>query len=310
LGPFEDCTSNQAIALAELKKPKHKDLIIQSVALAKKLTPLFPGITWDGLAVEIATIKLQIEISHHITGLVHVQINPKYAYNENRVCVAAKRIIELFKHVDDSFDISRVCVKIPATWEALQACRKLEASGILTLATTVFCFHQVALAGEVNCKYIAPYVNRLAVHFSDVKDTAPSFDLCFYAQRYFEHNRNRMKTKVLAASLTSAEEIMRLRGVDHITIPPSLLELLPTTRFQAPDQISLFDEKRWPDVTVLPPYDPPREDFETGLRSTDAADAHQKLEEALKIFTMTQDKLQILMANTASANVPSEAECV
>lgn len=62
-------------------------------------------------------------------------------------------------------DTRRVCIKVPATWEGLQACRSLEAQGIPTLATTVFCMEQAALAAEANCTYIAPYVNELRVHF-------------------------------------------------------------------------------------------------------------------------------------------------
>lgn len=47
----------------------------------------------------------------------------------------------------------------------MQACKSLEASGISTLATTLFVMEQVVLAGEVGCTYIAPYVNELRVHF-------------------------------------------------------------------------------------------------------------------------------------------------
>jgi transaldolase len=67
--------------------------------------------------------------------------------------------------MDSDFDVSRLCIKIPSTWEGLQACRTLEAEGISTLATTLFTIEQAALAGEVGCHYIAPYVNELRVHF-------------------------------------------------------------------------------------------------------------------------------------------------
>ena len=72
-------------------------------------------------------------------------------------------IIDLFRHVDPEFDTSRVCIKIPSTWEGLQACRTLQATGIKTLATTLFTFTQAALAAEVGCHYIAPYLNELRV---------------------------------------------------------------------------------------------------------------------------------------------------
>lgn len=74
-------------------------------------------------------------------------------------------IVSIFKHLAPSYDTKRVCIKIPATWEGLQACRELEKRGVATLATTMFCMEQAALAAAVNCTYIAPYVNELKVHF-------------------------------------------------------------------------------------------------------------------------------------------------
>ena len=74
-------------------------------------------------------------------------------------------IVKIFGHLSPEFDTKRVCIKIPSTWEGLQACRVLQSSGITTLATTLFTFEQFALASEVGCHYIAPYVNELKVHF-------------------------------------------------------------------------------------------------------------------------------------------------
>lgn len=65
--------------------------------------------------------------------------------------------------MDPDFDISRVCIKVPSTWEGLQACRALQATGITTLATTLFTLAQAVVAGEVGCHYIAPYLNELRV---------------------------------------------------------------------------------------------------------------------------------------------------
>lgn len=72
----------------------------------------------------------------------------------------------MFKElVGDEEDENRLCIKVPATWEGLEACQILQARGIPTLATTMFCMEQAALAAEARCTYIAPYVNELRVHF-------------------------------------------------------------------------------------------------------------------------------------------------
>lgn len=71
----------------------------------------------------------------------------------------------MFKKLDPTLDPKRVCIKIPSTWEGIAACKILEAKGIATLATTLFCMEQAALAADAGCTYIAPYVNELKVHF-------------------------------------------------------------------------------------------------------------------------------------------------
>lgn len=74
-------------------------------------------------------------------------------------------VVAVFKILAAKLGPKRICIKVPATWDGLQACRDLEASGISTLATTMFCMEQATLAAHVRCTYIAPYVNELKAHF-------------------------------------------------------------------------------------------------------------------------------------------------
>lgn len=53
LGPFKDCTSNQAIAYSELLHSHHEDIIKRSAATAKELSTDYPTIKLEALAVEI-----------------------------------------------------------------------------------------------------------------------------------------------------------------------------------------------------------------------------------------------------------------
>ena len=218
-----------------------------------------------------------------------------------------KGIISHIHHLAPDFDTSRVCIKIPATWEGLQACRVLEQQKkIATLATIVFSMEQVALAVDAGCRYIAPYVNELRVHFDATytdanKDRAALF--CGAAQRYCDEVASSspatsaasaaagsgsvangsatsalssaasaaasalnsaassaaaalgsttasatngststtdvpptlptpppQQTQIMAASLTTIEEVMRLAGaVKHITVSPPLLTELEAT---------------------------------------------------------------------------------
>lgn len=74
--------------------------------------------------------------------------------------------MQLFQHVEPGFDVSRIAIKIPCTYEGMMACHTLELAGVRTLATTLFGMAQGMLAAEVGCTYVAPYVNELKVHFN------------------------------------------------------------------------------------------------------------------------------------------------
>ncbi|KAI1474159.1 putative transaldolase [Daldinia eschscholtzii] len=231
LGPFVDCTSNQAIAYHELirlnedGKPLHAKLIQDAIDYASSKRISYPDVPVAEIAVEAMMVKLALRIVPYLKGYSHIQTNPKYSYDKQKTIENAKRIVAIFKDLDPAYDAQRVCIKIPSTWEGLQACRELETQGIATLATTMFCLEQAALAAHIGCTYIAPYINELRVHFDEnYVDQHKAFDFCGSAQRYYEKIGS--KTQVLPASLTSIQEVMKLAGAHHITVAPHLLKKL------------------------------------------------------------------------------------
>jgi len=194
-------------------------------------------------------ILLALPILPNITGCMHIQVNPAYSYSTSAIVTNAHRIHSLFAHIQLhfpslAFPASRICVKIPSTWEGLQACRQLEEEGIKTLATTLFSLEQAALASWYDCTYIAPYVNELKVHFEHgYTDPSPNFDVVTRSQRMYDQTG--FPTKTLPASLTSVEECMRLAGASHITIAPALLRELASTEYvkRDPRWASDFDKE-------------------------------------------------------------------
>lgn len=71
---------------------------------------------------------------------------------------------KLVRVLGPEFDLSRLIMKVPATWEGLQACSRLKIDGIKTLATTLFTMEQVVLAGEAGCISISPFAHELRAH--------------------------------------------------------------------------------------------------------------------------------------------------
>ena len=58
-------------------------------------------------------------------------------------------------------------------------------------------------------------------------DQNKAFDFCREAQAYYISHS--FRTQVLAASLTSLDEVMQLAGIQHVTISPNLLRGLAST---------------------------------------------------------------------------------
>ena len=232
LGPFEDCTSNQAIALLELSKPANGSVLHDASEHAKSFSERFTEIPIELLAVEIATVILALRILPHIKGRIHIQTNPFDAYNTQRTIKDAERVIDLAQQLQSNVDTSRLVIKIPSTWEGLQACRQLEIKGIKTLATTLFAFEQAVTAAEAGCHYIAPYLHDLRVvtqapHFKEERDSSQAIENCVAIQSYFQFHK--YSTQVLPAALLDTEECMALAGVQHMTISPALLRELAET---------------------------------------------------------------------------------
>lgn len=68
-------------------------------------------------------------------------------------------------------------IKVPSTWEGLQACRTLKGLGVKTLGTTVFSMEQAALAAEAGCIYVSPFLNELRAGMDPTYVQHPSMTL-------------------------------------------------------------------------------------------------------------------------------------
>ena len=68
LGPFSDCTSNQAIAFFELSSGKHTDLLKQASSHSSKWLGDFDedGLCEEALTVEIASVLLGLRMLPHV----------------------------------------------------------------------------------------------------------------------------------------------------------------------------------------------------------------------------------------------------
>ncbi|KAL4996705.1 transaldolase [Aspergillus recurvatus] len=243
--PYTDATSNQIEIFFQLENPANAKVIAQSISLATELHALYPGLSFEELAAEVAGVILAARVIPYISGKVHVMANPCYSFDTEKIIASGRRYHAIFRHVDGAADLSRVVMKVPATWEGMQACKSLKTEGIQTLATTVFSLEQCILAGEVGCVSVSPFIHDLKRVVDPAhKDDDPLVQLCVEAQEYYR--RHAIPTNVKACSSGSIDEILQLAGVDAHTIELADLEAMSVeTREQnATEALSLFGSSK------------------------------------------------------------------
>jgi len=121
-------------------------------------------------------------------------------------------------------------------------------------------------------------------------DTDKGIAFCQQAQFYLESRA--CKTTVLAASLTSIDEVMQLAGVHHITVSPPLLAELAASKDQ---RLKNRGRGFFDDVEDSDTYDNVPRD-ESGWRMactrSKTGKSEGKLIQAINIFADMQDRLE------------------
>lgn len=114
----------------------------------------------------------------------------------------------------------RLVIKIPVTQEGYKAMGLLAKRSVPIMATVVFHPHQALLAALAGADYVAPYVTRM--------EKAGIDSLAALAQMRDILSQYSFKTKVLAASISSIEQIVHCAqlGLPAITLKEGLFDLL------------------------------------------------------------------------------------
>ncbi|KAK8159407.1 transaldolase [Phyllosticta citrichinensis] len=318
LGPFVDCTSNQAIAALELERHEHRELVLKAARLARGMKEKgeWGDVPVEKLGGEIATILLAHTMLPHLTHRVHLQTDPTAAHSTTSTTTSALRLVSLFhalspiQPASPSLAIDRLCLKIPSTHAGLLAAHQLHQPphNLTTLATTLFALPQAALAAQVRCAYVAPYVNSLQLHFepgfAGSEQAARERQLAMQEVRralaYYDAVGARGKPAVLPASLGSVGEctaLVRL-GVEHLTVAPGLLREAAATPYElarpSPAEGSDVDGANGANESWEKPLDylNDKDGFERAFAAANGGREKQKLDHSIRVFVEFQDQLE------------------
>lgn len=110
-----------------------------------------------------------------------------------------------------------IVIKLPLTWDGLQACRRLTDDGYRVNVTLCFSANQALMAAKAGAAFVSPFVGRL----DDLNING--LQLIRDIKQIFS-NYPAFKTEILCASVRTGNHFkeVALCGADIITLPPSV----------------------------------------------------------------------------------------
>ena len=275
----------------------YKGLVDEAVAYAREAG--VAGEDGVALAADRLAVNLGLTLQRLVPGYVSTEVSIYLSFDADAMVERARRIVAMYKQAGG--EPGRVLIKLPGTWEGIEAARVLEAEGTKTNITLVFGHCQAVAAAQAGAHLISPFPGRvLEWHKANgsrpetmPREDDPGVQMCSRAYRYYK--RYGHDTIVMPASWRSptgadnCDEILALAGTDRMTIPPPLLEDLAARGGDAPLARELEPQAAAAacDEPEHAPYT--RETFAWELAMDGAA--NDKLAAGLRAFAGDTDKL-------------------
>ncbi|WP_341911856.1 transaldolase [Polaromonas sp. YR568] len=284
----QDATTNPSLILKAVQKPDYQPLLRDTVAK-------FRGRALDE-TMDRLLVRFGCEILSIIPGRVSTEVDARLSFDSNATFTRGERIIELYEA--EGIHIDRVLIKVAATWEGIQAARRLEDRGIHTNLTLLFSFCQAVACGQAGVQLISPFVGRIYDWYK--KSAGAAWDEAAHAgandpgvqsvrQIYNHYKKFGIKTEIMGASFRNIGQITALAGCDLLTISPELLGQLAAS--EAPLVRAL--DARAAQALDLPAAGFDEVTFRYALNED--AMATEKLAEGIRAFAADAVKLEQLM---------------
>ena len=168
----------------------------------------------DGVTTNPSLIKNSgrdiIEVTKEICELVSGPVSAEVTATDAETMIAEGR--KLAEIADN------IAVKVPLTWDGLQACKTLTDEGKMVNVTLCFSVNQAILAAKAGATFISPFIGRLDDINLDGMDLIEDIRTAYDNYGY--------ETQILAASIRTANHIAECAriGADVITAPPAVIK--------------------------------------------------------------------------------------
>ena len=273
-----DATTNPSLLLKAATFPRYAQVLAQ---IQQDFSDN-PQAACEQFAVAVGT-----EILSLIPGRISTEVDARLSFNEQATYEYALRLIDRYEQ--QGVDRQRVLIKIAATWEGIQAARRLEKLNIQTNLTLLFSFAQAAACADAGVFLISPFVGRIYDWYKKTLDREyagiedPGVQSVSRIYRYYKGND--YQTIVMGASFRNLGQIEQLAGCDRLTISPELLEQLSNE--SAPLERKLQAGAKGEERLLVD------EGYFRWAHNEDAM-ATEKLAEGIRAFARDQEKLEKL----------------
>jgi transaldolase len=282
-----DATTNPSLVLKAAELPRHRGLVDDAIdwAVSTRSDPR----QLLRLAAERLAVLIGREAVRLVPGRVSTEIDARLSFSTEASVSAAERLIAAYE--DLGVDRSRILVKIAATWEGIQAARRLQQRGVDCNLTLVFNDCQADAAADAGAFLISPFVGRVTDwHRAKAGSGETLVDdpgVAFVRGVHRRFKQQDRRTIVMAASFRTIEQVLALAGCDRLTVSPDLLAQLDADS----RQVGAMGEETPASQQSLDPV----AESEFRLRLNADAMASEKLAEGIRGFIADTERLEALM---------------
>jgi transaldolase len=179
-------------------------------------------------AVERLAVEFACAIAGRIQGRVSVEIDGRLAYQRRPTIDKARELVAQLEELGVSKE--RVLVKIPATWEGIEAAGTLRSkSDIRCHMTLVFGIHQAAASADAGADVIAPAVGRISDWHkkNGTLESGPNDQgvRATWAIRDYLRTHG-YETVVMPCTFRGIDQALCVAGVEMMSLPSQIIDEL------------------------------------------------------------------------------------
>jgi transaldolase len=220
--------------------PPHQTAIERAVSYNKCAS--LTGDARKACVFDKALVNVGALFAAKVGGRVSTEVDSRCARDAGALVSRGQGLVAAYKEMGVPLD--KVLLRLPATWEGIEAAKRLEADGIPTHLVLVASFVQAAAAAQAGARVIQPNAGHLAdwyrAHPNYIRDPkGPREDTGYrsavnpgveLSKRIWAYCRIRHPASlVMVSGIRTREDALALAGVDFLVAGPRVLDALAAT---------------------------------------------------------------------------------